>query len=156
MDGRGHPFSGDVIAGVCAVWRDYTPIVPRFFFEHAGAWANIRPHRATFDSARCGSSPHPHDICLPGRAPDSRFEAADARPDGRNTATTDTYQNVDLALARYFTVRPTTIEARIESFNILNVTNYDQYVGTLLSPLYAQPVSVCPNRRMQFGVTLRF
>jgi len=80
----------------------------------------------------------------------------DARPDGRNTAQTDSYQNVDMALSRRFTVRTSTIEARIEAFNIFNVTNYDEYVGALLSPLYGRPVSAFPKRRVQLAAIVRF
>jgi carboxypeptidase family protein/TonB-dependent receptor-like protein len=80
----------------------------------------------------------------------------DARPDGRNTAETDGYQNVDLALSRRFTFRSSTIEGRIEGFNIFNVTNYDEYVGMLLSPLYGRPVSAFPKRRMQLAAVVRF
>jgi len=80
----------------------------------------------------------------------------DARPDGRNTAETDTYQNVDLALSRRFRLRTSTVEARVEAFNIFNVTNYDEYVGALLSPFYARPVSAFPKRRLQLAAIVRF
>jgi carboxypeptidase family protein len=80
----------------------------------------------------------------------------DARPDGRNTAETDSYQNVDLALSRRFRVRASTIEGRIEGFNIFNVTNYDEYVGALFSPFYGRPVSAFPKRRLQLAAIVRF
>jgi hypothetical protein len=80
----------------------------------------------------------------------------DARPDGRNTAETDAYQNIDLALARRFTRGSTSIDARIEAFNVFNTTNYDEYVGALLSPLFARPVSAFPTRRVQFAAIVRF
>ena len=80
----------------------------------------------------------------------------DARPDGRNTGTTDAYQNVDLALSRRFSRGVTAIDARVEAFNIFNTTNYDEYVGALLSPLFARPISAFPNRRVQLAAIVRF
>jgi hypothetical protein len=65
----------------------------------------------------------------------------DARPDGRNTGRTDAYQNVDLALSRRFSAGFTTVDVRVEMFNVFNTTNYDEHVGALLSPLFAQPIS---------------
>ncbi len=80
----------------------------------------------------------------------------DARPDRRNTLRTDAYQNVDLALTRRFTRGSKALEARVEMFNVFNTTNYDEYVGALLSPLYGKPVSAFPKRRLQLAATLRF
>jgi hypothetical protein len=80
----------------------------------------------------------------------------DARPDGRNTGKTDTYQNVDLSLARRFSRGSTVIEARVEAFNVFNVTNFDEYVGALLSPLYAKPITTFPKRRVQLAAIVRF
>lgn len=80
----------------------------------------------------------------------------DARPAGRNTGKTDGYQNVDLALTRRFTKGARTLEARVEGFNVLNIVNYDEYVGALLSPFYAKPISAFPKRRIQLAATVRF
>jgi len=80
----------------------------------------------------------------------------DARPDGRNTGTTDTYRNVDVALARRFAFSTRTLELRAEAFNIVSTTNYDEYVGALSSPLYGQAVSAFPKRRLQFAAVVRF
>ena len=80
----------------------------------------------------------------------------DARPDGRNTFETDAYQNLDLALSRRFSRGSTAIEARVEAFNIFNTTNHDEYVGALLSPLFAKPISAFPNRRVQLAAIVRF
>ncbi len=80
----------------------------------------------------------------------------DARPDGRNTAETDSYSTVDLALSRRLQIGATTLEARAEAFNLFNTTNYDEYVGALLSPYFSQPVSAFPKRRLQFAAILRF
>ena len=80
----------------------------------------------------------------------------DARPDGRNTGRTDTYHAVDLALARRFSKGSTVIEGRVEVFNVFNATNYDEYIGTLLSPWYGQPVTAFPSRRVQLAAIVRF
>jgi len=80
----------------------------------------------------------------------------DARPDGRNTLKTDSYQNVDLALTRQFSRRLTTIEVRLEAFDLFNTVNFDEYVGTLSSPLYFKPISAFPKRRVQLATVVRF
>lgn len=80
----------------------------------------------------------------------------DARPGARNTGTTGPYRNVDVALLRRFACRATVIEARGEAFNVLNATNYDQYVGSLQTPLYSRPVSAFPKRRIQLAAVVRF
>jgi hypothetical protein len=80
----------------------------------------------------------------------------DARPDGRNTGTTDSYRTLDLALTRRFPFGSRSFETRMEAFNLFNVTNYEEYVGALLSPFYAQPVSAFPKRRIQLAATVRF
>ena len=41
-------------------------------------------------------------------------------------------------------------------FNVLDAVNYDGYVGALLSPLFVQPVSAFPARRVQFSLVVRF
>ena len=48
------------------------------------------------------------------------------------------------------------VEARVEVFNILDATNYNEYVGELLSPLFGRPLSAFPQRRFQFAVIVRF
>jgi hypothetical protein len=50
----------------------------------------------------------------------------------------------------------TTVEARVEMFNVFNTANYDEYVGALLSPLFAKPISAFPNRRVQLAAIVRF
>ena len=50
----------------------------------------------------------------------------------------------------------TTIEARVDVFNALNTTNYDQYVGELISPLFGRPVSAFPPRRIEMAAIVRF
>jgi hypothetical protein len=80
----------------------------------------------------------------------------DARPGARNTAATGPYRTIDAALSRRFAVRAATIEGRVEAFNLLNAVNYDQYVGSLQSAFYLQPVSAFPRRRGQLAAVVRF
>ena len=80
----------------------------------------------------------------------------DARPGGRNTATTGPYRNVDLAVARRLRAGATTIEGRLEVFNVFSTVNFDDYVGSLRSPFFGQPVSAFPRRRLQVAAILRF
>jgi hypothetical protein len=47
-------------------------------------------------------------------------------------------------------------ELRGEAFNVLNTTNFDEYVGVLNSPFYARPISALPKRQLQLAVTVRF
>ena len=103
-----------------------------------GAFHSGRPYTITWGDDRNGTTQN------------------DARPGGRNTADTDPYNNVDLALSRRFAKGATSIDVRAEAFNVLNITNFDQYIGQLLSPLYAQPVSAFPSRRVQLAAIVRF
>jgi carboxypeptidase family protein/TonB-dependent receptor-like protein len=81
---------------------------------------------------------------------------SDARPGGRNTGKTGPYRSVDLALSKRFARGRSVTEARVEAFNLFNAVNHDQYIGALLSPLYAQPVSAFPPRRIQLAAVVRF
>ena len=80
----------------------------------------------------------------------------DARPGARNTAETGAYRTVDLSVSRRFSVGNKIIEARVEGFNVFDAINYDQFVGSLLSFSYAQPVSAFPSRRFQLAGLVRF
>lgn len=80
----------------------------------------------------------------------------DARPGQRNTGETGPYRTIDLALTRRFQWRAATIDARAQVFNALNATNYEQYVGELLSPLFGRPVSAFPPRRIEIAAIVRF
>jgi carboxypeptidase family protein len=80
----------------------------------------------------------------------------DARPDGRNTGKTGPYRTVDLGIGRMFRRGETSTEVRVEAFNAFNTTNYDQYVGELLSPLFGRPTSAFPPRRVQLALIVRF
>ena len=48
------------------------------------------------------------------------------------------------------------ISAGLASFNVLNRTNYESYVGTLTSPLFRQPTAAANGREMQLTVGYRF
>ena len=80
----------------------------------------------------------------------------DARPGGRNEGRTGPFRTVNVAFARQFRGPRATVEGRLEAFNLFNATNYDQYVGELLSPLFGKPVSAFPQRRLQLAAIVRF
>ena len=80
----------------------------------------------------------------------------DARPGARNTREGGAYRVVDLSVAKHGTVGRASVEARFELFNLFNTTNYDEYVGAVLSPLYGQPISAFPSRRGQLALVVRF
>ena len=103
-----------------------------------GTFRSSRPYTITWGDDRNGTTQN------------------DARPDGRNTVTTDTFQNVDLSLVRRFHKGTKVVEARVEAFNAFNTTNFDEYVGELSSPLFSKPVSAFPKQRLQFAAIVRF
>jgi hypothetical protein len=80
----------------------------------------------------------------------------DARPSGRNTGKGDSYQTVDVSLAKRFRAANKNFEARIEAFNILSTVNFDEYVGALLSPFFGKPTSAFPQRAIQLAALVRF
>jgi hypothetical protein len=53
-------------------------------------------------------------------------------------------------------VQSKTIEARLEAFNALGVTNYQNFVGAMSSPLFGRPSSAYDRRRIQIGVVFRY
>ena len=80
----------------------------------------------------------------------------DARPSGRNTGKGDSYQTVDVSLAKRFRAANKNFEGRIEAFNILSTVNFDEYVGALLSPFFGKPTSAFPQRAIQLAALVRF
>ena len=80
----------------------------------------------------------------------------DARPGGRNTRRTGAYRTVDVAITRRLHAPRVDVDTRLEIFNVFDTVNYDTYVGALLSPLFGQPVSAFPARRVQLAVIARF
>ena len=63
---------------------------------------------------------------------------------------------MDLSLAKRFRAMGKTLEVRAEAFNVVSTTNYDEYVGALNSPLFGQPITAFPRRRIQFAAIVRF
>jgi hypothetical protein len=80
----------------------------------------------------------------------------DARPGGRNTGRTGPYRTIDLALNKRFQWHRGTVDARVQAFNLLNATNYNQYVGELVSPLFGRPVTAFAPRRIELAAIVRF
>jgi hypothetical protein len=142
LDAEKSRANSDVAHNLTVAFTWQLPSAPRLLdgwsLSGIGVFRSNRPYTITWGDDRNGTTQN------------------DARPGARNTAQTDPYQNVDLALSRRFTRGSTAIEARVEAFNVFNVTNFDQYVGALLSPLYAQPVSAFPSRRIQIAAIVRF
>ncbi len=103
-----------------------------------GVFRSNRPYTVTWGDDRNGTTQN------------------DARPGGRNGGRSDAYTSVDLAVKKQFRTGRATTEARVEAFNVLNVVNYDRYVGELSSPLFGQPVSAFPPRRLQLAAVVRF
>jgi hypothetical protein len=103
-----------------------------------GLFRSSRPYTVTWGDDRYGTSQN------------------DARPGARNTAEGDSYQSVDLSLAKRFRAANKNFEGRIEAFNILSTVNFDEYVGALSSPYFGQPVSAFPSRAIQLVAIVRF
>jgi hypothetical protein len=79
-----------------------------------------------------------------------------ARPGGRNTGRGDSYRTVDVSLAKRFRAAGKNFEGRVEAFNVLSTINFDEYIGALLSPYFAQPVTAFPSRQIQLAAIVRF
>ncbi|OFW48645.1 MAG: hypothetical protein A3G77_14150 [Acidobacteria bacterium RIFCSPLOWO2_12_FULL_68_19] len=103
-----------------------------------GVFRSGRPYTVTWGDDRNGTSQR------------------DARPGGRNSARTSPYRSLDVAVSKRLAFGRAGLESRLEAFNVFNATNYDQYVGQLLSPFFARPQSAFPRRRLQLAAVLRF
>jgi hypothetical protein len=69
------------------------------------------------------------------------------------------YTSLDLRLSHDFRLKPKdkkgpTFNASLEGFNVLNRANFNAYGTVLTSPLFGQPVTAYPSRRLQ--ITIRF
>ena len=124
-------FTWVVPGGAGPVWTGWT-------VSALAAFRTGRPYTITWGDDRNGTAQH------------------DARPDRRNSARTGAYRSVDAAVVKRVPAGRASLEARLEAFNLLGAVNYDQYVGQLLSPLFARPISAFPPRRVQLGAVLRF
>jgi hypothetical protein len=79
---------------------------------------------------------------------------------GRNTGNGPGQISVDVHLGRKFTLHAgehkIDTEIGIDSFNVLNHTNLNNYVGVLTSPLFGQANSAMDGRQMQFTLQAHF
>ncbi len=85
------------------------------------------------------------------------------RPAGtaRNTMSGPSLINLDLNISHDFSLSKKNNELKIlsfalNSFNLLNHPNYATYIGTITSPLFGQPASALPPRRIQLDVQFKF
>ena len=97
-------------------------------------------------------------------ADDYKTGLANSRPAGipRNSLNGGNYQDLQVRLNYIRKLRPNlkdaspTITFSASTFNTLNRTNYEDYVGVITSPHFKQPTSDSNPRRLQFGVTYNF
>ena len=128
----------NLVAGFMWTLPGAGPLVGGWSVSGIGIFRSNRPYTVSWGDDRNGTT------------------QSDARPGGRNTGKTGPYRTIDLALTRQFRRGPIVTEGRLEAFNVLNATNFDQYVGELNSPLFGQPISAYPQRRLQCAVIVRF
>ncbi|GAC1654284.1 MAG: hypothetical protein NVS9B15_14930 [Acidobacteriaceae bacterium] len=68
--------------------------------------------------------------------------------------------NLDVKFGREFRLQKkkegAILSANISSFNVLNHTNYTNYVGVITSPYFLHATSANAPRRMQANLSLRF
>jgi hypothetical protein len=89
---------------------------------------------------------------------------ATARPPGvpRNSRQGAGYADLDLRWSHDFFLasakkdKGPTVTLGLDAFNIINHVNYMCYVGVLSSPLFGQPISAQPPRRLQVSFRFRF
>lgn len=103
-----------------------------------GLFRSSRPYTITYGDDRNGTTQN------------------NARPNDRNTGRGDSFQTVDLSIAKRFRAANRNFEGRIETFNVLSTVNFDEYVGALSSPYFGKPVSAFPSRAIQLVAVVRF
>ena len=86
-----------------------------------------------------------------------------ARPAGvaRNTLEAAGYADVDLRVSRDLvfgkgTPQSRTVTVGLDAFNVLNRANFINYVGTIGSPLFQQPVAAKQPRQLQLSARVKF
>ncbi|MDP9049473.1 MAG: hypothetical protein M3O31_01950, partial [Acidobacteriota bacterium] len=87
-----------------------------------------------------------------------------ARPAGvgRNTLQGAATAELDLSYAHDFYLTKARDEnarvftAEFSAFNVLNHSNYTDYIGTVTSSHFGQPTSANPGRQLQFSIGYRF
>ena len=117
---------------------DSRPMLRGVTVSAFGLFRSSRPHTITFGDDRFGTTQN------------------NARPGARNTGNGDSFQSVDLSVAKRFHVVNRNFEGRIEAFNVLSTVNFDEYVGALSSPYFGRPVSAFPSRAIQLVAIVRF
>ena len=85
------------------------------------------------------------------------------RPTGvpRNSMQRKGNTSFDLRLSHDFHLKPKdkkgpSFSVALESFNVLNHSNFNTYVGVVTSPLFRQPVTAYPARRLQMTIRFNF
>jgi len=87
---------------------------------------------------------------------------ANDRPLGvtRNTGEGPGQFSIDVHLGRRLTIqrgeRKIDVDVGLDSFNVLNHANFNNYVGVITSPLLGQPNSAQDGRQMQFTLQVHF
>jgi hypothetical protein len=89
---------------------------------------------------------------------------ANARPAGvsRNTLPAGGVASLDLLYNHDFHITKDTgdkakiLSAGISAFNVLNRTNFTNYIGALSSPFFRQPTAALAGRQLQFSVGFQF
>jgi hypothetical protein len=78
----------------------------------------------------------------------------------RNTGEGPGQASVDVHLGRKITLhfgeRKVDSEVGIDSFNVLNHTNLDNYIGVITSPLFGKANAAADGRQMQFTLQAHF
>ena len=78
----------------------------------------------------------------------------------RNTGEGPGQFSIDVHLGRKLTIqrgdRKIDADIGVDSFNVLNHTNFNNYVGVITSPLFGQANSALDGRQMQFTFQVRF
>jgi hypothetical protein len=82
-----------------------------------------------------------------------------ARPDGvgRNTLQGPPFADLDLRLSRDVKLPSArTLVVALDAFNVTNRVNYTNFMGTVGSPLFSQPIAAGPPRQIQGSVRVTF
>jgi hypothetical protein len=117
------------------------------------------PWKLTFGTMTTIRSGLPFDITTGQVNPEG---VANVRPPGvaRNTGEGPGQASVDVHLGRKTPVhlgeRKIDVEIGIDSFNVLNHTNLENYIGVITSPLFGKANAALDGRQMQFTLQTHF
>ena len=76
---------------------------------------------------------------------------------GYNSLRGDSYFSTDLRLAKTITLSGQyRLQLLAEAFNLFNTTNYNNFVGTVTSRFFQQPVQALAPFQAQFGARFNF